>query len=153
MAEEKKIPEKQGWFKKLINWFVNLPGRIAKAFKNMFAELNKVTWPSKKKWISSCIVVLLFILITGVIVSVLDWGSAAAVNGLYRLGHPVQEYYTEEDITNIPGEELTDGTETTEGATVEDPTVEDPAVEEPAVEEPTVEENATTEENTEPAAE
>ena len=85
MAEEKKTPEKQGWFKKLINWFKNLPGRIAKAFKNMVAELRKVTWPSKKKLINSSIIVLVFMLVIGAIVALLDLGSAAAVEGLYRI--------------------------------------------------------------------
>ena len=88
MAEEKKTPEKQGWFKKLISWIASLPGRIAKAFKNMVAELRKVTWPSKKKLISSCITVLLFMLVVGAVVSLLDVGSAAVVNGLYTIGHP-----------------------------------------------------------------
>ena len=93
MAEENKVPQKQGWFMMLINWFKNLPGRIAKAFKNMVAELRKVTWPSKKKWISSCITVLVILLVMGVVVSVLDFASAGAVNGLYSLTHPaaVQE--------------------------------------------------------------
>ena len=105
MAEENKVPQKQGWFMKLINWFKNLPGRIAKAFKNMVAELRKVTWPSKKKWISSCITVLVFMLVMGVVVSVLDFASAGAVNGLYSLTHPevAQEeqpsiQYTQEEL-------------------------------------------------------
>ena len=103
MAEENKVPQKQGWFMKLINWFKNLPGRIAKAFKNMVAELHKVTWPSKKKWISSCITVLVFMLVMGVVVSVLDFGSAGAVNGLYALTHPEAEQeeqyqYTQEEL-------------------------------------------------------
>ena len=110
MAEEKKTTEKQGWFKKTINWFANLPGRIAKAFKNMVAELRKVTWPSKKKLISSCITVMLFMLIVGVVVSLLDLGSASAVNGLYKLGHPVPEYVITED-------ELPDDTTTEDGET------------------------------------
>ena len=97
MAEEKKTTA-QGWFGKTINWFAKLPGRIAAAFKNMVAELKKATWPSKKKLISSCITVMLFMLIVGVIVSLLDLGSAAAVNGLYKLGHPVPEYVVQEEI-------------------------------------------------------
>ena len=79
MAEENKVPQKQGWFMKLINWFKNLPGRIAKAFKNMVAELRKVTWPSKKKWISSCITVLVFMLLMSVVIGVLDMGASALV--------------------------------------------------------------------------
>ena len=113
MAEEKKTTA-QGWFGKTINWFAKLPGRIAAAFKNMVAELKKATWPSKKKLISSCITVMLFMLIVGAIVSLLDLGSAAAVNGLYKMGHPVPEYVVEEEI---PAEGDVEGTET--GAPVE----------------------------------
>jgi len=91
MAEENKTPAKaqKNWFVKLIDWFKSLPGRIATAFKNMVAELRKVTWPSKKKWISSCITVLLFILFMGIVIGLLDMGSRAAVDGLYELSHPV----------------------------------------------------------------
>ena len=55
MAEEKKTPVKaeEGKGSKFVNWIKNLPGNIAKPFKNMVAELRKVTWPSKKKLISS----------------------------------------------------------------------------------------------------
>lgn len=132
MAEEKKTPEKQGWFKKLINWFKNLPGRIAKAFKNMVAELRKVTWPSKKKLISSCITVLLFMLVTGAIVGLLDVTSAAAVNGLYRLGNgdPMDQLIIDEgaltDDLLVTDETVTDETVTDE--TVTDETVTDETV-------------------------
>ena len=126
MAEQKT----QGWFGKLIGWFVKLPGRIAKAFKNMFAELRKVTWPSKKKLISSCITVLVFMLLVGAAISVLDFASNIAVNGLYDLGHPttaatevVEEVVEDvnEDVTETEGEVVTDGEA--------DPVVEEPAAE------------------------
>ena len=102
MAEEKKTPAKQGWFGKLISWFVNLPGRIATAFKNMVAELRKVTWPSKKKLISSCIAVLLLMIFMGVVVGLLDMGSAAVVNGLDDLGNKITA-----TATPVPTEEPT----------------------------------------------
>lgn len=102
MAEENKTPAKaqKNWFLKLIDWFKSLPGRIAAAFKNMVAELRKVTWPSKKKWISSCITVLLFMLFMGVVIGLLDMGSRAAVDGLYELSHPVV-------ATEVPAEDPT----------------------------------------------
>ena len=118
MAEEKKT----GWFGKLIGWFASLPGRIAKAFKNMVAELRKVTWPSKNKLISSCIAVLVLMLVVGAVVSLLDVGSAALVNGIYTIGHPDSQgdnTNTGVTPTNI---EVADGTagepvvEGTEGA-------------------------------------
>ena len=104
MAEQKK----QGWFGKLIGWFAKLPARIVKAFKNMVAELRKVTWPSKKKLIASCVTVMLFMLIVGAAISLLDMGSAAAVNGLYSLSHPTAEVeVVEGDVTETTDEDVT----------------------------------------------
>ena len=82
MAEEKKTPAKveESKMTKIINWFKKLPDRIAKPFKNMVAELKKVTWPSKKKWISSSVAVLVFMLFMGVVIGLLDLGATALVN-------------------------------------------------------------------------
>lgn len=82
MAEEKKTPAKveESKMTKVLNWFKTLPGRIAKPFKNMVAELKKVTWPSKKKWISSSVAVLVFMLFMGVVIGLLDLGATALVN-------------------------------------------------------------------------
>ena len=82
MAEEKKTPAQveESWMTKVLNWFKALPGRIAKPFKNMVAELKKVTWPSKKKWISSSIAVLVFMVFMGVVIGLLDLGATALVN-------------------------------------------------------------------------
>ena len=43
MAEEKKTPAKveESKLTKVLNWIKKLPGRIAKPFKNMVAELKK----------------------------------------------------------------------------------------------------------------
>ena len=46
----------------------------------MVAELKKVTWPSKKKWISSSVMVLVFMLFMGVVIGLLDLGATALVN-------------------------------------------------------------------------
>ena len=82
MAEEKKTPAKveESKMTKVLNWFKTRPGRIAKPFKNMVAELKKVTWPSKKKWISSSIAVLVFMLFMGIVIGLLDLGATALVN-------------------------------------------------------------------------
>ena len=82
MAEEKKTPAKveENKLAKVVTWFKTLPARIAKPFKNMVAELKKVTWPSKKKWISSSIMVLVFMLFMGVVIGLLDLGATALVN-------------------------------------------------------------------------
>ena len=82
MAEEKKTPAKveEGKENKFVSWIKNLPARIAKPFKNMVAELRKVTWPSKKKWISSSVMVLVFMLFMGIVIGLLDLGATALVN-------------------------------------------------------------------------
>ena len=81
MAEEKKTPAKveESKLTKVLNWFKTLPARIAKPFKNMVAELKKVTWPSKKKWIASSIAVLVFMAFMGVVIGLLDMGASALV--------------------------------------------------------------------------
>ncbi|MBQ8200984.1 MAG: preprotein translocase subunit SecE [Clostridia bacterium] len=84
MAEEKKTPAKveEGKMAKFVNFVKALPGRIAKPFKNMVAELRKVTWPSKKKLIASSVTVLLFMLFMGVVIGALDLASTTAMKAL-----------------------------------------------------------------------
>ena len=45
----------------------------------MFFELKKVTWPTKKDMINYSIVVLVFIVIMGVIIGVIDLGAGKLV--------------------------------------------------------------------------
>lgn len=83
MSEEKKVTKTEnGKFQKIINWFAALPRKIAKPFKNMWYELKKVTWPSKKKLIAYSVVVLLFMLFMGVVIGLLDMGASALVKAL-----------------------------------------------------------------------
>jgi preprotein translocase subunit SecE len=87
MSEEKKgtaeadkaVKKPESWLTRCVNWFKTLPQRISKPFKNMFYELKKVTWPSKKKLISYSIIVLLFMLFMGVVIGLLDMGASALV--------------------------------------------------------------------------
>ena len=67
---------------KILNWFKNLPKRIAKPFRNMYYELKKVTWPSKEKLIAYSIIVLVFMLFMGVVIGLLDMGASALVRRL-----------------------------------------------------------------------
>lgn len=125
MAEEKKTPAKveESKLTKIINWFKKLPGRIAKPFKNMVAELKKVTWPSKKKWISSSIAVLVFMLFMGVVIGLLDLAATALVNTM--IPAPEQavtdagEAHVHEDGTVHYGEHVEESTEATEEVTEE----------------------------------
>ena len=115
MAEEKKTPAKveESKLTKVLNWFKVLPGRIAKPFKNMVAELKKVTWPSKKKWISSSIMVLVFMLFMGVVIGLLDLGATALVNTM--ISNPA-ETVVEENTDTTVDETVNESVEETETA-------------------------------------
>lgn len=80
MAEEKKTPAKAAAKEnKVVAFFKNLPGRIVKPFKNMVAELKKVTWPSKRKLIFCSVTVLLFMLFMGIVIGLLDMGASQLI--------------------------------------------------------------------------
>ena len=115
MAEEKKTPAQveESKLTKVLNWFKTLPARIAKPFKNMVAELKKVTWPSKKKWISSSIAVLVFMAFMGVVIGLLDLGATALVNTMI----PAAQTETVEEQNNA--DETVEVTETTEDEATE----------------------------------
>lgn len=51
----------------------NIFTRIKDWFIDMKAELKRVVWPSFKKVKQSTIVVLLFVLVVGAVIWVLDW--------------------------------------------------------------------------------
>ncbi len=48
-----------------------------KTFKDMWAELKKVTWPSRKELIRQSAVVIVFVLILTVLVGLMDAGLSA----------------------------------------------------------------------------
>ena len=89
MAEENKTVVKQdnkpakkaeaSKMDKFISWCKKLPSRTAKPFKNMYYELKKVSWPSKRKLIVYSVTVLLFMLFMGVVIGLLDMGASALV--------------------------------------------------------------------------
>ena len=119
MAEEKKTPAKveESKLTKVLNWFKTLPGRIAKPFKNMVAELKKVTWPSKKKWISSSVAVLVFMLFMGVVIGLLDLGATALVNTMI----PAAQTETTDDTHDHEAEGEVEATEVPETEATEVP--------------------------------
>ena len=71
--------EKKNIFKRIGGFFVRLVKGIGRKFKEMFFELKKVTWPTKKDMINYSIVVLVFIVIMGVIIGVIDLGAGKLV--------------------------------------------------------------------------
>ena len=64
---------------KFIGFFKNLFTNIIRAFKDMIAELHKVTWASKQDLINYSIVVLLFMLFMGIVIGVFDGGASELV--------------------------------------------------------------------------
>ena len=44
--------KKPNFFKRVWNWIKNLGVKIGMAFYNMFHEMKKVTWPTKKHLIN-----------------------------------------------------------------------------------------------------
>ncbi len=81
MATEKnKKTGKKSFFSRLINWFKRLPRRIANPFVNMWRELKKVTWPSRKDLVNYTTVVVLFMLFMSIVIGLLDLGATALVN-------------------------------------------------------------------------
>ena len=52
---------------------------IGKAFYNMFHEMKKVTWPTKKALVNYTLVVLAFMVLMGIIIGLFDLGAGALV--------------------------------------------------------------------------
>ena len=87
MTEKKAVSknEKTNFFAKVGNWFVNLGKSVAHAFKSMWRELRKVTWPSREKLVNYSTIVVLFIVFMMIVIGLLDTGSSALVNLIMSL--------------------------------------------------------------------
>ena len=78
--------EKKNIIVRILLFFKRLGLNIGKAFKNMFFELKKVTWPSKRDLITYSLVTLGFMVCMGIIIYLIDLGSGALVNLLLSIG-------------------------------------------------------------------
>ena len=76
---EKKANKKPNFFARFGRGFVRFFARIGNAFKNMWRELRKVTWPSREKLINYSVIVMLFMLFMMVVVGLLDTGASSLV--------------------------------------------------------------------------
>ena len=72
---------KPGFGERVSNFFKG----IGKSFKNMYHELKKVTWPTKKELLNYSVVVFVFLIVMGVIIGVIDTGAGALVNLIVKL--------------------------------------------------------------------
>ena len=75
---------KDNFFGKVVKFFKNLGIRIARSFKDMYAELKKVTWPQRSELINYSLVVLGFMVAMGVIIFAIDAGAGALVQLITR---------------------------------------------------------------------
>ena len=82
MTEKKAVSKntKPNFFARVGNWFANLGKTVVSAFKNMWRELRKVTWPSREKLINYSAIVVIFMVAMMVIIGLLDTGASALVN-------------------------------------------------------------------------
>jgi len=83
MADEKKAVakgKKENFFVRFGRGFVNFFVKIGLAFKNMWHELQKVTWPTKDKLINYIVIVSVATVFLMVVIGLLDTGASALIN-------------------------------------------------------------------------
>ena len=80
-AENTNKNAKPGFAERVSNFFKG----IGKAFKNMYHELKKVTWPTRKELINYSVVVFVFMVVMGIIIGVIDFASGELVNLIVKL--------------------------------------------------------------------
>ena len=86
MAKATKETTKQSKFSSFLGFFKRLGVNVAKAFKNSYYELKKVTWPTKQELITYSLVTLGFMVCMGIVIYLIDLGSGALVNLLINIG-------------------------------------------------------------------
>lgn len=77
--------EKPGFMARAGAWIKNLPANIASRFKNMAAELKKVSWPTREDLMNYSLVVIVFVVALALIVGLLDTASSFLVRQLIKL--------------------------------------------------------------------
>lgn len=76
---EKNTKEKVTFLTKVVRFFTFLPTKIGKAFRNMWRELKKVTWPSRKDLLQYTLIVLAFMAFMGTVIGLLDFGASKLI--------------------------------------------------------------------------
>lgn len=82
MTEKKAVAKnaKPNFFVRFGRGFLRFFQRIGNAFKNMWHELRKVTWPTRDKLVNYTVIVVLVMVFMMVIVGLLDMGASKLVN-------------------------------------------------------------------------
>ena len=88
MTEKKALAKnkKPNFFVRFGRGFVRFFARIGNAFRNMWRELKKVTWPTREKLVNYSVIVMLFMLFMMVIIGLLDTGATNLVRLLIGTG-------------------------------------------------------------------
>ena len=81
MTEKKAVAKhkKPNFFVRFGRGFVRFFARIGNAFKNMWRELRKVTWPTRDKLVNYAVIVMLFMVFMMIIIGLLDTGATTLV--------------------------------------------------------------------------
>ena len=81
MTEKKTATKKAkpNFFVRFGRGFVRFFARIGTAFKNMWRELGKVTWPTREKLANYSVIVVLFMVFMMVIIGLIDTGASELV--------------------------------------------------------------------------
>ena len=66
---------KPSFVQRIVNFFKG----IGRGFKNMYHELKKVSWPTKKDLLNYSVVVFVFMIVMGIIIGVFDLGAGALI--------------------------------------------------------------------------
>ena len=85
MADKNK---KENFFVRFGKGFVKFFAKIGNAFKNMWHELKKVTWPTREKLVNYTVIVVLVVVFMMIVIGLLDMGSSALVKFLMKLNNP-----------------------------------------------------------------
>ena len=84
MTEKKAVAKnkKPNFFVRFGRGFVRFFTRIGNAFKNMWRELKKVTWPTREKLVNYATIVMLFMLFMMIVIGLLDTGATSLIQAI-----------------------------------------------------------------------
>ena len=85
MTEKKAKNTKPNFFARMGRAIAGFFKKIGTAFKNMWRELRKVTWPTRDKLVDYSVIVVIFMLFMMVIIGLLDTGASKLVNLIMSL--------------------------------------------------------------------
>lgn len=85
MTEKKAKNAKQNFLVRMGRAIAGFFKKIGAAFKNMWRELRKVTWPTRDKLVDYSVIVVIFMLFMMVIIGLLDTGASKLVNLIMSL--------------------------------------------------------------------